>query len=170
MKVQKCCCWVPIDTGVVVLGFWMALSLLGELKTQNPFRAVATGTALVFFFIMQIKDTSENRKRFLYAFTWCVFTMLVTQFIDMYFLISDGQYIKQECENMQKDGTFKEDMITSMDECVKRITDAMWGALILGTGLLALLFWHFIRVVYTHWKGFAMSIEQHQRQIDEEEA
>ena len=76
MKVQKCICCVPIDKAIMAMGFWMCLTLLGELEIFNPFRLVANVLALTAFFLMQNNDTSKNRKNFLFAFMIWIITSL----------------------------------------------------------------------------------------------
>ena len=95
-------------------------------------------------------DTARKREYFLYAFalhgmvTWAVTTWKI-------YGHTEDDYIETLCERLQKEGAFKEEMIRSMAECHDRYGQAIFFAFIIVSVLMALLFWHLIRVAYTHW-------------------
>ena len=68
---------------------------------------------------------------------------------------------------MQKDGEFKEELITSMEECENRIGRSMTHAFYILIPIGALIFFHLCTVAYTHWKNFGKPAE-HQEQVDDE--
>ena len=168
MIVKKCCCFVPIDKAIVCIGFWMCLTLLGQMEKLNPISAAANIAALVMFFIMMNKDTAKNREYFFYVFAIYMGVFWLVSMIITYGRLSDGTYIQKKCEEMQKDGTFKEDLITSMDECRARLDRAFTMALWVLALILGFVFLHLVSVVYTHWKNFGENQEPFEQQIDEE--
>ena len=52
MRVKFCCCCVPIDKAIICIGFWMCLTLLGQMTELNPIAIAANVAALVSFFVM----------------------------------------------------------------------------------------------------------------------
>ena len=173
-KVQRCFCCVPIQPAIHIIGFWMCLSLLGQIASSNlnPILLVLNLAALGFFINMAQNDTAKNREYFFFMFAVYmigIYAMLVWK---SYERSTDQNMIEKICVKMQKEGEFKEELIRTMTECQERIQNSMEMAFWLVIPIGAFVFYHLSAVVYTHWKKFGKPQEeeegQHMQQIDEE--
>ena len=89
MKVKKCCCCVPIDIGVMILGALLWFSLLGELDYFNPIRMGITVTVGCIFLFMVFQDSDDARKLFFLGY-------LVYQISSIVFAIQQTYAILEE--------------------------------------------------------------------------
>ena len=156
-----------VDTAIVVLGFWMCLTLLGHVKELQPVILVFNLAALIAYIIMINEDSADNRKNFFYVFSSYMVCLYVMVLYKAYEQAQDYKEIQQKCEQMQKDGEFKEELITSMEQCHDRVQNIMITGFYVLIVIAALIFYHFSAVAYTHWKNFGKP-PGHEEQVDEE--
>ena len=117
MKVKRCCCCVPIEKAITILGFLLFLNLFEQLKDFNPIVLVANGTALGLFIRMEVENKADNRRDFLFGYIIYLGVVFFFGALKLY-MYTDDDHVKKLCEHMQADGkTFKEEFIRSMDEC-----------------------------------------------------
>ena len=65
---------------------------------------------------------------------------------------------------MKKDGEFRDNLFRTMDECKEKMGQVANAVFVIVSIIYALLFWHFSKVAYTHWKrhgqGFRPQVDE----------
>ena len=141
-----------------MLEFWLCLTLLAQFQVFNPILLMTNLAAVLAFIAMESKDTEQHRRHFFYTFSIHIIASFALGMLTLSDRTSDSA-IAYRCAEMQKDGGFKEAFYRSMDECKQHQANVVLYAFWIGCILIGLLFLHFSRVVYTHWKRFGQSTE-----------
>ena len=72
MKLEKCCCCIPLEAGVFFIGAMTMMSLLGEYYYFQLTRTLLTFVAVLAFFYMLSFDSAGSRGAFFFA--WLIAT------------------------------------------------------------------------------------------------
>ena len=102
MKVQRCCCCISIDMGVMLLGTLVCFSLLNELTYFNPIRMVFTVACMCLFFNMVFRDTAKHREYFFYSYIAYQISSILFAYYQFYEVLEDKDVVAKMCEDMQK--------------------------------------------------------------------
>ena len=97
MRVKKCIYCVDIEPAVVVIGFWLCLTLLGQFRNFNPLLFAANLTVVAAFFYMQNYNTAKNREYFFYIFT-CYLMFAYAFILYLVFSKTTADSIKEMCD------------------------------------------------------------------------
>jgi len=154
MKVKKCCCCIPVDMGVMILGSLMCFGIMAEFKEFNPIRAAITVGASFFFFLMVFRDSAKHREIFFYAYIVSCISELFFSSIIILEKMNSSKLVEEKCQEMEKDGDFKDGSIRSMAECREKMGQILELSAYIAIVLVGLILFHFCIVMHTHWKNF----------------
>ena len=110
MKLEKCCCCIPIDIGVYILG---GLTILGSLDLIQHFawtRAVLFAAVIISFFAMIFKNETFTR---MLVFITMTVKLVVEPLLYMFWLspeqggISPKLWAEEACKAMTEEDLAK---------------------------------------------------------------
>ena len=152
--------FVPIALGVKILGAMECLNFLGSLLKLDFVMFSIESMAVLTFLLMMILDTKLNRKLFLAGFSiykvilLCIFFLRInTQAFRGTNTLAAQNAIANVCNIVKEthDDSFSDSGYLDFSDCINQTTRMTTFVNVMFFMLAAILYVHFIMVVYTNY-------------------
>ena len=160
MRLQKCCCCISIQHGVIAIGVLNLLDALFAALQIDLFGLALKGFTAVWFAFMFLKDSKLRRLYFFVSFvTQITITYIVEAYI-FYTILSSNKFAKEVCRNVEKENGFPNDEYQTIQDCYKGIEGDMEQTVALWIIFQMIVHFHFGLVLFTHWRNADLSVKE----------
>ena len=159
ISLSKCCCCVPVKTGVYIIGFLHLAGLILGIFTVNPIQISLEIFCGVTFVRMLYRDNAQSRLFYFAAYVVYVGIVGVLRLVFVFWDKNEKQMVRDYCEAVDSKivqgnpDNWANTEYESLADCKAKVSSAVTRDEFIYVSIGLLLQLHFVLVVFTHYKN-----------------